>query len=106
MPASIGLPSLEIDPRGVWLGENTVQGQTGPVTVINATLGEPAPDPGVSTLPPVSDAWLLIVTVPCEVGSHVKVHGLVPVAGIHVTPPSVDTATPATTPPLVSEDVP
>jgi len=44
--------------------------------------------------------------VPSEAGSHVKVHGLVPVAGIHVTPPSVDTATPATTPPLVSEAVP
>ena len=58
------------------------------------------PDDGASTLPLSSTALLFSVTVPTTLGVQEYVQEVVPVAGCHVEPPSTDTSTPATTPPV------
>src|SRR5215208_4962180 len=62
-----------------------------------------APAPGVWVFPLSSVARVLIMVVgwPCAV--HVYVQFAVPVAGCQVVPPSVETSTPATTPPPASD---
>ena len=92
---------------GVLVDWKIVQGQTaGPdePTVIVTAL-EAGGVPAVSIFPVSSNPRLLIVTVPLEEGVHVKLQLVVPVATCHVTPPSTETSTPATTPPA-SEAVP
>src|SRR5215813_11226715 len=60
---------------------------------------------GVSMLALSSVARLTRVIVPVVVGVQLKLHEIVPVTGCHVVPPSTDSSTPPTTPP-VSEAVP
>src|SRR4051812_4712021 len=64
------------------------------------------PAPGVSRLPVSSYARLLIVTLPFPAAVQLYVQLDPPVAAFHVVPPSVETSTPATTPPPVSLAVP
>src|SRR5262249_264045 len=54
----------------------------------------------------LSVARLLIVICPGVVGVHVKLHAVVPVAGLKPAPPSTDTSTRATVPPPASLAVP
>src|SRR3989442_4578254 len=62
------------------------------------------PAPGVSTFALSSTARLLSVIEPATVGVHVCCHvllpGVHPEAGCHVAPPSTQTSTPATSPPV------
>src|SRR5215471_8370112 len=58
------------------------------------------PAPEVSRLPLSSTALLLIVTEPKPAGVQEKLQFAWPVAGCHVVPPSTETSTPATTPPV------
>src|SRR5690349_9432694 len=53
-----------------------------------------------SRLPLSSTARAMTVAVGAPCARHVYDHDVVPVAGCQVLPPSVDTSTPATTPPL------
>src|SRR5690348_4656241 len=58
------------------------------------------PVEGVSTLPLSSTARVLMVVVGLPCATQLYDQLVVPVAGCHVVPPSVDTSTPATTPPV------
>src|SRR5215468_2172134 len=59
----------------------------------------------VCTFPLSSTARLLIVACP-GAGVQLKLHTVVPVAALKVTPPSTDTSTRATVPPPISLAVP
>src|SRR5437764_3357282 len=61
---------------------------------------------GVSTFPPSSIARVMILAVGTRFGTQLYDQELVPVAGCQVEPPSVETSTPATTPPPLSFAVP
>src|SRR5262245_63219952 len=63
------------------------------------------PAPGVSTLPLSSVARLFRLTAPAMLAVHEKVQVPRPAAGCQVVPPSVETSTPPTRPP-VSDAVP
>src|ERR1700704_703385 len=63
--------------------------------MLTVTLGE-----SVSTLPESSVARAMIVAAGEPWAFHVYDHEVVPVAGCQVAPPSVETSTPATTPPV------
>src|SRR5262249_60855430 len=58
------------------------------------------------TFPPLSTARLLIVAGPGVLGAQLKLHEVVPVAALKVTPSSTETSTRATDPPPVSLAVP
>ncbi len=94
MPSWRGEPSLALTFSGVDVPGNTVQGQLAPAAVI-VTLG-----PGFSRLALSSVARTRICRVPVVTGVKLKLQLLVPDAGCHVAPPSTDTSTPATTPPV------
>src|SRR5665647_3046009 len=64
------------------------------------------PAEGVSRFPLSSTARVLMVALGWPCATQLYVQPVVPVAGCQVVPPSVDTSTPATTPPPVSEAVP
>src|SRR5919204_1459469 len=64
------------------------------------------PAPGVSRLPLSSTARTLIVVVGLPWAIQLYDQLVVPVAGCQVVPPSVETSTPATTPPPLSDAVP
>src|SRR5262245_48079387 len=55
---------------------------------------------GFCTLLLLSIARLLIVAGPGVVGVQLKLHEVVPVAGVNVAPPSTDTSTLVTVPPV------
>jgi len=61
---------------------------------------------GFCTFPLSSTARLLIVACPGVAGVQLKLHEVVPVAALKVTPPSTETSTRATDPPPVSLAVP
>src|SRR6185503_4408117 len=63
------------------------------------------PEPAFSRLPLSSIARVRMATEPGAPGVQSKVHDAVPCAAFQVVPPSTDTSTPATTPPL-SDAVP
>ena len=95
-PTSIEDPSPESGPAV----DPVPQIEHGQVTL---TL---TPGPGVSRFPLSSTARDLITVDGAPWAIQEYVHEVVPVAGCHVVPPSVDTSTPATTPPPVSLAVP
>src|SRR5881275_1113612 len=97
MPSSAASPSPESSTPGLTASPNSVHGQSTPTAV---------PGPGVSMLPLSSVARVRIVVVGAPWAIQVYDQALVPVAGCHVSPPSVETSTPATTPPPVSAAVP
>jgi hypothetical protein len=55
---------------------------------------------GFCTFPLLSTARLMIVACPGVVGVNAKLHAVVPVAALKVAPPSTDTSTRATDPPV------
>src|SRR3954453_3383213 len=95
-PTSPGVGSLESTDPGFVL---VPQIEHGHVTSIET------PAPGVCRLALSSTARALIVVDGLPCANHEYDQLVVPVAGCHVAPPSVETSTPATTPPL-SEAVP
>src|SRR5262249_22016976 len=86
---------------GVGLAGQIVQGHAPPAP-LTVTV---TPAPGVSRFPLSSTARLLIVTCPEPFTVQRKVQDPRPVAGCQVVPPSTETSTPPTTPP-VSDAVP
>src|SRR5262245_28197982 len=56
------------------------------------------PGPGSSTFALSSNARLTITTGPATVGVHCSAQFVVPVAAVHVRPPSIETSTRATVP--------
>src|SRR5262245_49190698 len=68
----------------------------GSLTLMVITVG------GSCRFPLSSTARLLIGAGPSVVGVHVKLHSVVPVAALHVAPPSTDTSTRTTVPPPAS----
>src|SRR6266566_8853030 len=97
MPTSIEAVSPESAPPGTEPVPKTEQGQFTLTT---------AAGPGVCRLPLSSTALDSMAAVGLPCATHVKVQFVVPVAGSQVLPPSVDTSTPATTPPPASPAVP
>src|SRR5690348_12548958 len=92
-PTSIALVSFSSTIDGVTLVPNRLHGQPMPTET---------PGDGDSTLPlsSVARVRILVVGAPCAI--HVELQAVVPVAGCHVVPPSVETSTPATVPPPAS----
>jgi hypothetical protein len=88
------------EPAGAAELGNSEQGHCRGLTV-TAT-----PAPGVSMLPLSSAARLMILKLPVGPGVQLYDHDDVPVAGCQVAPLSVETSTPATTPPPASDAVP
>src|SRR6185503_10117280 len=64
------------------------------------------PADGVSMLPLSSNERLLIETLPLPLTVQLNDQAVVPAAGVHVAPPSVETSTPVTSPPPESAAVP
>src|SRR2546423_13550279 len=94
-PTSIALASPAFGAAGPTDGgHKLVHGQL-PTTIETVTPG-PAP----SMLPLSSIARLRIVTGPTAPGDQSKLQVDVPCAGRHLAPPSTDTSTPATNPPV------
>src|SRR3954471_14863961 len=93
-PSSIGA-------GGTTEASQTEQGHDFVPPIVTATPAE-----GVSTLPVSSKPRLRIVVGPDPETVHANDQVVVPDAARHVVPPSVDTSTPETIPPPVSEEVP
>src|SRR4051794_28316508 len=83
-----------------------VDGVAAPSSEHGQVTFTPTPADGVSRLPLSSTARVRIVVAGLPCAFHVYVQLDVPLAGCHVAPPSVETSTPATTPPPVSVAVP
>src|SRR6516165_4655900 len=99
-PSSTAASAPASTRAGAWLLVQMVQALRHAVTV---TL---TPAEGVSRLPLSSTDRLRMVVAPAILVTQVKVQFSRPDAGCHVVPPSVETSTPATTPPPVSAAVP
>src|SRR5947208_10240872 len=84
----------EATPSGTALGLQMVA-----VVAVGAGTVTVTPADGVSMLPLSSTARLFSVTKPVTSGVQLYVQLSRPLAGCQVTPPSVDTSTPPTTPP-------
>ncbi len=96
-PTSTGDVSPASGVAGVIVLPHSEQGQ---VTV----TGTPAPATCVFPLSSVARTLIVVLGAPWT--SHEYVHALVPLARCQVAPPSVETSTPATTPPPASVAVP
>src|SRR5712664_637339 len=92
-PTSMALPSPESADLGVTFGPQMEHG--------HATLTD-TPAAGVSRLPLSSTARDLIGVDGTPWATHEYDQLVVPVAGCQLEPPSVETSTPATTPPPLS----
>ena len=99
-PSSTELESDSFGFCGTALAGQMVHGHVRPPTV-TLTPGDGAPMFALSSV-----ARARSVAVPALLGVQVYVHELVPVARCQVAPLSVETSTPATTPPPVSVAVP
>src|SRR3954451_9455701 len=97
-PTSIAALSSSDSEAGVAVDGQMVQGQSpaGGVPLPNVIV---RPVPGVSVRAESSVARVLIDTVLLTLGVNVYDHDVVPVAGCHDVPPSIETSTPPTTPP-------
>src|SRR3981081_275096 len=94
MPTSMAWPSFAEGFAGTAFAGKSVHGQARGLTVT------PTLDDGLSRLPLSSTARLRIVVAPETPGVHEYVQLAAPVALCQVVPPSVETSTPATTPPV------
>src|SRR5947207_5646636 len=102
MPVSIGWPSVTGAVAGASVARNALHGHVGPPPPLpTVTVTEPA----APMLPLSSIPRARTVTVPLAGVLHENVQLVVPFAAAHVAPPSVETSTPATTPPT-SDAVP
>src|SRR4051794_11753549 len=91
-PTSVAVPSGSLATAGVALPQR-LHGHVRPGTV-TVTGADRAPRFALSSVARASSA-----AVPVDRGTHVYVHEVVPEAGCQLLPPSVETSTPATTPP-------
>src|SRR5215471_5768192 len=98
-PSSFAVTSPPSSTGGTVELSHAVHGQAGGPAGVTVTL---TPGPGVSRFPQSSTARTRSVTAPGVCGVQAYVQFAFPVAGAHVVPPSTDTSTPPTLPPLDS----